>query len=72
MKTHTIHWRSLVNGKVGAGTYLFEKEEAEHLAEELNQDYPEIHHEAVLSVSPPVEPVNGNPVPLGGVPLIPS
>lgn len=71
MKTYTIRWRSLVNGKIGAGTYLFEKEEAECLARELNQDYPEIHHEAVLSATPPVEPVNGNLVPLDRAPLIP-
>ncbi len=47
MKTHTIHWRSLSTGIIGAGTLLFEKVEAERLAEELNRDYPGIHHEAV-------------------------
>jgi hypothetical protein len=55
MKTHTIHWKSLINGKIGAGTFLFEAEEAQRLAEELNRDYPAIHHEAVPSVPPPAE-----------------
>ncbi len=49
MKTHTIHWKSTDNGRIGAGTYLFEKEEAERLAAELNRSYPGIQHEAVLS-----------------------
>ena len=61
MKTHTIHWRSTVNGRMGAVTRLLEKEEAERLAEELNRDYPEIHHEAVpaasLSVAHDLSPV---------------
>jgi hypothetical protein len=55
MKTHTIHWKSILNGKIGAGTFLFEKEEAERLAKELNQDYPGIEHEAVLSAAPQSE-----------------
>jgi hypothetical protein len=57
MKTHTIHWKSLINGKIGRGTLLFEKEEAERLAQDLNQDYPGIFHEAVMSVRLPVEPL---------------
>ena len=56
MKTYTIHWKSILNGKIGAGTFLFEKEEAERLAKELNQDYPGIQHEAVLSAETPSEP----------------
>ena len=58
MKTHTIHWRSKANGRMGAGTALFEKEEAERLVEELNREYPGIHHEAVLSVQSPAEVVS--------------
>jgi hypothetical protein len=61
MKTHAIHWKSLVNGKVGVGTLLFEKEEAERLAEELNEDYPEIHHVAMPGTPVPVEAVNLQP-----------
>ena len=64
MKTHTIHWKSLVNGRIGAGTFLFEKEEAERLADELNRDYSAIHHEAVLSAQAPAEPAGGQSMPL--------
>ena len=47
MKTHVIHWKSNENGKTGIGTLLFEKEEAELLAAELNGDFPHIEHQAV-------------------------
>ena len=50
MKTHAIHWKCTVSGRVGTGTRLFEKEEAEGLATELNEDYPGIDHEAVIPV----------------------
>ncbi|MDB6121191.1 MAG: hypothetical protein JWQ71_184 [Pedosphaera sp.] len=46
-KTYVIHWASKSNGRVGLGTTLFEKEEAERLVEELNRDYPDIYHEVV-------------------------
>ena len=48
MKTYAIHWKSRVTGTLGTGTKRFEKEEAEHLAKELNEDYPDINHEAVI------------------------
>ena len=61
MKIYAIHWKSSVTGTIGTGTKRFEKEEAEHLAKELNEDYPEIKHEAVIpapSVSTPqAEPI---------------
>jgi hypothetical protein len=50
MKTHTIFWKSVVTGQIGTGTKRFEKEDAERLAAELNKDYPEITHEAVIPV----------------------
>ena len=50
MKTHTIHWKSRATGMMGTGTILFEKEEAERLAQELNRDYPGIHHEAIYAL----------------------
>jgi hypothetical protein len=56
MKTHTIHWKSTVNGKIGTGTKLFEKEEAERLATELNLDFPDIDHDAVIPVAPSAGP----------------
>ena len=59
MKTHTIHWKSKVSGRTGAGTRLLEKEEAERLAHELNREYPGIVHQAVLAlpVNSPTETV---------------
>ena len=50
MKTHAIYWKSSVSGTIGTGTKLFEKKEAERLATELNEDYPDIDHEAVIPV----------------------
>jgi hypothetical protein len=55
MKTHIIHWVSSVTGGIGTGKKLFEKEEAERLAVELNSNYPDIDHEAVPA-APPAEP----------------
>jgi len=48
MKTHAIFWKSDVSGQIGTGTKLFEKKEAERLAAELNEDYPQIDHKAVI------------------------
>ena len=48
MKMYAIQWKSLVTGTSGTGTNRFEKEEAEQLAKELNEDYPDIKHEAVI------------------------
>ena len=56
MKTHAIHWKSTVSGKIGTGTGLFEKEDAERLATELNGDYPDIDHDAVIPVPASAEP----------------
>ena len=44
---YVIQWRSKVNGRAGKGTKEFGRAEAEQLAEELNREYPQIHHEAV-------------------------
>ena len=48
MKTYAIHWKSTISGSSGTGTKRFEKDEAEHLAMELNEDYPDIDHDAVI------------------------
>jgi hypothetical protein len=56
MKTHAIHWRSTVSGKIGTGSRLFERKEAERLATELNEGYPDIDHDAVIPVPPSAEP----------------
>ena len=37
----------MANGRAGRGTKTFEGEEAQRLVEELNREYPQIHHEAV-------------------------
>jgi hypothetical protein len=50
MKTHAIYWKSAINGQIGTGTKRFEKEAAERLATELNEEYPDIAHEAVIPV----------------------
>lgn len=42
-----IQWKSKANGRVGRGSKTFTRNEAEQLAAELNQDYPEIEHQAV-------------------------
>ena len=67
MKTHAIHWKSRATGTVGTGTKLFEKEAAEQLAEELNEEFPDIDHKAVLHMPGPVAPaVTGPARPLTG------
>jgi len=63
MKTYAIHWKSSVTGSVGTGTKRFEKDEAEHLASELNESYPEIAHEAVIPAPKAAEPAAADPVP---------
>jgi hypothetical protein len=62
MKTHAIHWRSLVTGTIGTGTKRFEKEEAERLAKELNESYADIVHEAIMAASPSPERPSLEPV----------
>jgi hypothetical protein len=52
---YAIRWTSTVSGTAGTGTKRFKQAEAEQLAAELNRDYPETEHEAVLFVSPPAE-----------------
>ena len=46
-KTFVIQWKSKVNGRAGKGTKLFGQEEAERLVNELNLEYPQIHHEVL-------------------------
>jgi len=61
MKTYAIHWKSSVTGTIGTGTKLFEKKEAERLATELNESYPDIDHEAIIPAPPAVEPADPQP-----------
>ena len=46
-KMFIIQWKSKVNGRAGRGTKLFGKDEADRLVDELNREYPQIHHEAL-------------------------
>ena len=46
-KSYVIQWKSKLNGRTGKGTKMFEWDEAADLAEELNGEYPDIHHEVV-------------------------
>ena len=62
MKTYAIYWKSAISGQKGTGTKLFEKKEAERLATELNEDYPEIDHKAVIPVPAAAEPAVAEPV----------
>lgn len=61
-KKFVIQWQSTVNGRAGRGTKLFERDEAERLAQELNQEYPQIHHE-ILEVESSQGPTRDEPEP---------
>ena len=50
--SYVIKWKSKVNGRVGKGSKVFPREEAERLADELNRKYPKIHHEAANAETP--------------------
>lgn len=62
-KMYVIQWKSKVNGRAGRGTKQFEKEEADRLAEELNQEYPDISHEIIEAPAQVEEPA----LPVGSV-----
>jgi hypothetical protein len=47
--SYVIQWKSTVNGRAGRGTKVFDRVEAERLADELNGEYPEILHQAVIA-----------------------
>ena len=49
MKTHVIHWKCRLSGKRGVGSILLGPEQADLLAKELNEEFPEIQHEAQLA-----------------------
>ena len=61
MKTHAIYWKSSVSGQIGTGKKLFEQKEAERLAAELNVDYPDIDHDAVIPVHEAAESAVAEP-----------
>ena len=61
MKTYAIHWKSTITGTIGIGTKRFEKEAAERLATELNLNYPDIVHEAIVPVPSAALPARVEP-----------
>ena len=62
MKTYAIRWTSTVAGGTGIGTKLFDLEDAEHLASELNENYPDISHEAIIPPPPRAEVIEAQTV----------
>jgi hypothetical protein len=48
---YVIKWRSKVNGRAGKGTKEFEREDAERLVAELNDEYPDIEHDILETPS---------------------
>jgi hypothetical protein len=52
-KSYIIEWKSMVNGRSGRGTKRFDEAQANNLAEELNREYPAIHHQAVEALDTP-------------------
>jgi hypothetical protein len=44
MTQYRIHWTDKRNGRTGKGTNLFDKEKAEALAKELNEQFEHIEH----------------------------
>jgi len=61
-KAYVIQWKSKVNGRAGRGTKTFGKEEADELVAELNQEYPQIEHEAVEFRAEPEAPPFSAPI----------
>jgi len=59
-KTYVIQWKSKVNGRAGKGTKLFDLDEAQELAAELNQEYPDIFHE-LLNTEPQADRAKRGP-----------
>lgn len=54
-KSYVILWKSKINGRAGRGTKRFSLEEAATLVNELNREYPNIHHELLDSETPGLE-----------------
>ena len=65
IRNYIIQWKSKVNGRAGRGTKHFNHEDAQRLVEELNLEYPQIHHEAVEvgdTVALEMEPLVAEPI----------
>jgi hypothetical protein len=55
--TYVIAWKSKDEPRFGQGKKLLTREEAEQLADELNQDYPAFIHEAFNLAAPAEAPL---------------
>ena len=51
--SYIIRWKNKVNGRAGKGSKMFSLDEAERLAQELNEEYPDILHEVALTSAQP-------------------
>ena len=60
---YVIQWKSRTNGRTGTGTTLFDRKDAERLAEELNRDFPEIEHQS-LDTEAIAKPAPHSPLPV--------
>jgi len=70
MKTmYVIRWKSTVNGRAGKGTKLFSRADGQQLIDELNREYPQIHHE-LMEAEPQTETdsksFSGEPMEMAG------
>jgi hypothetical protein len=64
IRRYIIQWKSKVNGRAGKGTKHFSQEDAELLVEELNLEYPQIHHEAVEADAVAMHEISIEPEPV--------
>jgi len=53
MRTHAIHWKCRLSGGIGIGKILLHAETADLIAKELNEEFPEIEHEAKIPEASP-------------------
>jgi hypothetical protein len=54
-ESYVIQWKSKVNGRVGKGSKVLSREDAQRLAAELNRDYPDIQHEIMPADADPAD-----------------
>jgi hypothetical protein len=79
-KDYIIAWKSQTNARMGRGKALLSKDEAEKLANDLNQQHPGFAHVAVhkdeqniaAAFPPPPEPQITNLVELANAPAAPA
>jgi len=65
-RAYIIRWKSKVNGRAGRGTKAFTYEEAERLASQLNEEYPDIEHDVIPALAPQRQAAKQPPEPDAG------